>query len=720
MPHLIGLQIHSAGATVATLRPDLTFAIHPIAQLEEVVRGATGQRGKWAVANADRESVGEGFVREVCVTLGGAMRGEPIVAGVAVPALWSERARAAFLRGMEGTPVKALRLVRDTTALAVGASLVDPTVEGLCALIHLGTHKLEFTIAELGGGRVKVLARQSARGLDGSNMNPSSLLALTTEVGKVVLAEAGVAASDLRRLIATGRRAYDRALVDTLSLRWGRRMEVFPAGTIAAGAGEVALGLSGMHKPWNLLDDLEDKLEARSSQAPSRLTPVPSPVPRFTPVPSPVPRLTPVPSPVPRLTPVPSPVPKYTPVPSPVPKYTPVPTMVSKTTSAPSPLPKLTPTPSSPSSEPPRRREASTRPPSDATLEIASSGSFKGLPTLEDVSALQLVAPAGPEAMQHPTVATLLNQFTFMREASGTLTLRRDRETVALAIDHGGVCLSSADHARAVAVFGWSGGTFTWQPGPHAWEVQRHRVAMTAFMSAGIRDRLRCFAVADFERHHLTRMSLAPSTLEAHRGRLSRLALPEVEERAIAYVLNGKKGFADVLAEAYLGRATMHRLVALLDLYGVLQWAPVPQAAGHDHVQEMTRLLAKIESANHFVALAVHWSAPADEIRQAWEAMATQYGTNGTHQRHAPALAARIYARASAAWEVLRHDATRVTHRREAYPGIDEELLAPLVESRAKALQMRGDHREAARMVALRGEFQVTPTLEVVTPRSKT
>ena len=61
-----------------------------------------------------------------------------------------------------------------------------------------------------------------------------------------------------------------------------------------------------------------------------------------------------------------------------------------------------------------------------------------------------------------------------------------------------------------------------------------------------------------------------------------------------------------------------------------------------------------------------------------------------------------------------------MTHRREAYPGIDEELLAPLVESRAKALQMRGDHREAARMVALRGEFQVTPMMpEPVTPRSK-
>ncbi len=703
MPHLIGLQIHSAGATVATLRPDLTFAIRPMARVEEMIRGIGSQRGKWAVASVERELEGAAFVHDVCIGLRDAMKGEPIVAGIAVPALWNERTRGIFLRGMEGTTVEALQLVRDTTALAVGASLMDPSVQGLCAVVHVGTHKLEFTLAELGAGRLKVLARQSARGLDGSNMTPGSLFALTAEVGKVVLGEAGASASDLRRLLVTGRRAYDRVFVDALSARWGLRAEVFPAGTIAAGAGDVALGLSGMQKPWTLLDELEDRHPPRPARSTPPLSEPPPPLSASTRRPAPI-----TPPPAPRLTPAP---PKLTPVPSPPPKLTPIPF-------AP---PRLTPSPAAPSSEPPRRRDAPTRPPSEAPLEIAASGSFIGLTALEDVCALQLLSPAGPDVLQRPTAASLLNQFAFLREASGTLTLRRDRESVVLAIDHGGVCLSSADHTRAVAAFGWPGGTFTWQPGPHAWEVQRHRVAMTAFVSAGIRDRLRCFAVADFERLHLTRMGLAPAALEAHRGRLSRLALPETEERAIAYVLNGKKSFADVLAEAYLSRVTMHRLVVLLDLYGVLQWAPVPQAAGHDHAQEMTRLLAKIESANHFVALAVHWSAPADEIRQAWEAMATQYGTGGTLQRYAPAIAARLYARASAAWEVLRHDATRVTHRRAAYPGIDEELLAPLVESRAKALQMRGDHREAARMVALHGEFHVgAPTPEVVTPRSKT
>jgi hypothetical protein len=89
----------------------------------------------------------------------------------------------------------------------------------------------------------------------------------------------------------------------------------------------------------------------------------------------------------------------------------------------------------------------------------------------------------------------------------------------------------------------------------------------------------------------------------------------------------------------------------------------------------------------------------------------------GTWQRHDPALAARILQRGAAAWAVLRLDATRVRHRREAYPGMDEELLAPLVESRAKALEMRGESGEAARMMRLRGEFHVAAPEEA--PKAK-
>jgi hypothetical protein len=66
---------------------------------------------------------------------------------------------------MEDTTLEVLRLVRDTTALAIGAAHHDPSVGGVCLLVHVGTHKLELAVAEVSPGKVHVRARKSVAGI---------------------------------------------------------------------------------------------------------------------------------------------------------------------------------------------------------------------------------------------------------------------------------------------------------------------------------------------------------------------------------------------------------------------------------------------------------------------------------------------------------------------------------------------------------------------------
>lgn len=720
MPHLVGLQLHTHGITVATLRPDLTFALRPTNDLADVIRRVAAQRGKWSLANEAREEEGIAAVADLLGTLRIAMNGEAILAGVAVPAVWGDRARRCLLRAMAKAGVQSEWLVRDTTGLAAGATLVDPSVQGLCAFVHVGAHKLEYALAEVSPGRITVQARRSVRGLDGSNMRPETVFPLIAEVGRVVADEAGASPGQVRRLVVNGQRALDRALADRMGTLWGIRAEVFPAGTIAVGAGDIALGLTGIARPWTLADDLEEAPRLRLTPEPPRprLTPEPPPR-RPTPEPTPVrlesARHTPVPAPTRRPPPItPPPLAPTAGAHSTIPaRPTPSPSapVLAAVTPPPKPIserPMSHPAIPRPSSHPAIPRPSSPLPMAEPAAEVAASGHFAGVPSLEAMEALSLLTPAGAGALLRPALPVLLNQFNFLRERSGTLSLRHGNETVDLPIERGGVCLPTAEHAWALTPFDWPDGTFSWRPGTHSWEAQRHRVSMTSFVVAGLRSRLRGYNEAAFGQHHRAKMALAPSVPEALRGRLARLSLPEAEARAVSHVLNGVHSFEKVLEEGYLSRLTMHRLVVLLDLYGILHWAPPPQAASDDQRRAMTKLLTKIEGANHFVALEVHWSAPADEIRQAWETVQTQYGSGGKWHRVDPALAARVLARGAAAWAVLRNDDARVKHRREAYPGIDEELLAPLVESRAKALEMRGDKREAAKMMALRGEFHVT------------
>ena len=183
------------------------------------------------------------------------------------------------------------------------------------------------------------------------------------------------------------------------------------------------------------------------------------------------------------------------------------------------------------------------------------------------------------------------------------------------------------------------------------------------------------------------------------------LVTSKAEMRAVEHVVDGSRSLQTMLGEGYIGRMTLLRLVLLLDLYSVLQWAAPTHAAVEDPVAAMARTLTAMERGNHFVALGVHWSAGPEEIHGAWERLHAEYAPDGRWAPHDPATAAAIVRRCDAAWQVLRDDGARVQHRHESYEGMDEGLLAPLVEARAKALEMRGERRAAAEMSRLQKEF---------------
>lgn len=707
MPHLIGLQLHSDGISVAAMRPDQTIVLRPVHDMASVIQRTSG-RWKWSLGVEGREAAAVAAAHELFVGLQDAMGDDHILAGVAVPAIWGDRARRDLLLAMEDTTVETMRLVRDTSALAIAASLSDPTLSGLCAVAHVGAHQLEIALVDISAGTIRVRSRQSVVGLDGSNVRFDSLVQLINEVAHYTARQAGVAASEVRRFICNGRRCADPALASALGGVWGIPAQVAPAGTIALGAAHVAVGLTGMVPPWNILDDLDEPPLAALRGAPRR---------RPTRVPPPAPVVEPIEVPVLRTEKVPI-VETYRPTAPPPERVELLETIVERpqpseryVTQPPPTAPIGRSSGSHPQVEGSRISDhPSFSPPSGRIAEVPPSGSFVGLPTLDSIRALQLLHPVEPESLAHPSLATLLDQFVFLRAHTGTLTLRHRTEEVVLHIERGGICLSAPERTRALRPFDWPDGTFTWKLEKLPWQLQKSRTPLTAFVVAGLRIRLRSFDDAVFTQAHLTKLRLAPSVIDDRRSRLARLGLPEAEERAVDYVIDGTRSFEKMLAEGYIGRTTMHRLVVLLDLYGILHWSQPSMAASENPVEVMTRLLSRIETANHFVVLGVHWSAPTDEIREAWEKMQSTYGLGGSWQRHDPALAARILQRGAAAWAVLRNDVTRVKHRRDAYPGMDEQLLAPLVEARAKALEMRGETSEAQRMMRLRGEFQVAET----------
>ncbi|MDO9016395.1 MAG: Hsp70 family protein [Myxococcales bacterium] len=439
MPHLLGLEVHSAGLTVAAMRPDQTIVLRPVDDLASVLRRTNARRWKWSLGVTEREDDATEAANELFLALQHALGDAPTLVGAAVPALWNDRARRALLRSMEDTTLEVVRLVRDSTALAIGAAHHDPSVGGVCVLLHLGTHKLELSVAEVSPGKVRVRARKSVAGLDGANVKADGILPLITAVARFTLREAGVAATEVTRFVCAGRRVHERSLHRDLQRAWSVPVEASQPGAIAVGAALVAAGLSGVGHPWEIIDDLGEAPLASLRGAPG-------------------PRITRPPPPLVEESP---PVDEF--VWPPVDEVL----VIERYRSTAPPPPPSTDDRQQPH-DPPPAVEA-------PAVEAPASGAFVGLRS------------PSTEGFARPTLATLLQRFISLPGASGILTLRHRSERIVVPIEGGNPCLTPDERAAVLAAFTWPEGTFAWRRERVPWAVRARSVPMAELVAAGLR-----------------------------------------------------------------------------------------------------------------------------------------------------------------------------------------------------------------------------------------
>ncbi len=529
MPHLIGLQFHSDGLSVAAMRPDQTLVLRPVDDIATVIRRTSAQRWKWSLGNENSETDPVEVGRDLFTALQYAMGDEPMLVAAAVPAIWNDRTRRALLRAADQTAMEILGLVRDTTALAIGAAHREPDLEGLCAVMHLGTHKLEIAIVEVSPWTIRVRARQSMVGLGGVNVRADSIGPLVTTVARFTARQAGVAAGEVRRFLGAGRRIVDPAMAGELGNIWGIPLEAQERGAPAIGAAVVAVGLCGMSRPWQIDDDLDESPMALFRGTPGRR--------------------------IARATPTPTPTPQPAKV-----------LLQSEPVAHPNVDEVLV----------IERYRSTTPPPTEETsvvAEVGLSGAFEGLRSVDAIRALRLHVPAPVAVLAHPPLAVLLYQFAFLRGAGGTLTLRHPGErVVVIPIERGEPCLTAAERPDALRAFEWTDGSWTWRRERIPWQVRQQSAPMASLVAAGLRARLLGFDDKDVTRAHDALLSAAPSVLDERRGDLALLGLSPDEHRALDRLFDGARRFSSMLHAGELAPAELHRLVLLLDALGLLRW----------------------------------------------------------------------------------------------------------------------------------------------------
>ncbi len=545
------------------------------------------------------------------------------------------------------------------------------------------------------------------------------------------LRSSGVAPNRVARLVIAGRQSRVAALGEKLSARWSFPLVALDHTAAATGAAREAARLrqgerapaqssppswappsSPPPPPASLRHASPPDLSSFEAHAPSSPPSIPPRRPSIPPPAAPsatpaAPTAPPAMTPAPPRHPTPTPVP-YARVPTrPVPLPGANPSPIPPSRASPQPPPRPSTPPLAPSSGPPQR--PSSLPPATlaegetASARLPRAGAFIGSPSLDVIFAMPLTRAAVSAELARPLpFAALLSQIGMRPHLQGTLSLHGESEVVRIGIDGGTPVLHPAERQRVLRCFQWREGRYELTDAKLAGFSMAVHETMTGLVVAGLRPLLRDLSNDECLTALGERIHLAPVLRPDREKRLHRMRLTAAEERTVTRGLDASTDLAAHLRNS----SSMLRLAMMLELFEIVSWAPPMRDAREDRRSELARRVARMSSQNHFEALFIHWTASGEEVLAAWKKFQAEYGPAGPWHEVDRELARAALTRGEAAWSLLSNEARRVRYRAEAYPTINQELLTPLIESRARILDFAGEKAEAQNMVRLLKEIQ--------------
>jgi hypothetical protein len=360
-----------------------------------------------------------------------------------------------------------------------------------------------------------------------------------------------------------------------------------------------------------------------------------------------------------------------------------------------------------PVAHPPLTSEVSglrvTGPPASAH-QLPRAGTFRGARTPVELLGMPLMRAPTETELHEPYLPVILLQLA-TAQATGAISVTRERESVKLFLSRGGVCIAPLDRGRVQRIFDWPRGDFAWREEPPPPALTKLRQPTFGFVASGLRLALRGMADEAVLAAFGPRLALSPVVIPERRRRALAMEFGPAEQRAVDHMLDGTRDVMSLLGEGYIGRLTYMRVLLLLDAFGALRWQSVPESHGEDPVDRLRRSLARMEHEDHFTALNLHWTATHDEVIEAWEAFQIQCAPDGRWAAVDRGITAKILARGAAAWEALRDDKRRVDYRHKLHPTVDETMLSAVVASQAELLAFRGEVKVANAMRSLAVEM---------------
>lgn len=350
-----------------------------------------------------------------------------------------------------------------------------------------------------------------------------------------------------------------------------------------------------------------------------------------------------------------------------------------------------------------------SRPSRAPGVDIPRSGGFRNALRAADLLDLPFTRPLTPADVSPPALPVLLMHYGRCKGLDAVVTLAHEEREVTLTVAGTKALVGSPrERAAFLAAFLWPEGSYRIETAGAASASSSAATESLAKVAIdGVREALGALSDEEIVEALGERFSMAPKATKRGVAMAEALDFWVGEQRFLEYRCDGSITVAEALKTGSISQSTALRVLFVIELLGQIRWEPPPRKVERSLREQVEEQAARVERADAFAAIGVHWSAPDDEVQAAHDALVERYGPGSAAAKEAPEAAATIVSKAREALPILLDRHKRIALLKRTRPDLDFQAVTDLMQKRAISLAMKGEDGDAQQ--AQRIQREVAP-----------
>lgn len=266
------------------------------------------------------------------------------------------------------------------------------------------------------------------------------------------------------------------------------------------------------------------------------------------------------------------------------------------------------------------------------------------------------------------------------------------------------------------------GAAWTFVPGDIGGKADPVTIDAPVYLAGVVRERTRDSHATELEPLLKPFMGRYPARAETLNAAVLGTAFGEKETRALEDLANGTVSLREAISVSPLMRIATLRLFVIAGMAGLVEFRETGRSkvSPEEQLDELKREVARVQAADHFVRLGLHYTSHPKHFQAAWERLSARFGPTAAERALGPEAARlcdRLKAYFDEAYSVVRHTESRRSYRHSAIGAGTMKFGSEFLLKQANILLFREEFDAA--METVEAAIDIDPRPEFLQFRAK-